>query len=425
MRKRVFLWALVGVLCVCLPLSAVEDTPFSVGILAFQDDSASLLQLVGDALSAYASQFVIPSVAYTDYVVDKLNTEKENARIASIALAYASKSEQALEKAGEVQPVLPIQIAEVLAVTHTTFPYQMGYAKLLESYPKARTWFASKQKLDALIFVKKSKIASNDRIRLYWYDSFSDATTLFFDQVVFQQDQLMLQEKIGGALLSKTAGPDYGLLVFDNYSSSVAIKVNGEKLDVTDRKALLKNGEYSISLGGELYIPKELSVTVLPASITVVPASLKRAEAEDINLFSTLGKVNWYVDGSFEDYTGSLSISSSMVPLVIVAQKQGFASKTVQVQKPVRKIELTLHPQWMTSSSLVREEQTLFYKSLRNTMLFFGLYVASSTLSRTFEVANPLWQPLQVATSGFALVSTLHTIMNLASYVALASSGVR
>lgn len=58
-------------------------------------------------------------------------------------------------------------------------------------------------------------------------------------------------------------------------------------------------------------------------------------------------------------------------------------------------------------------------------MLVFGLYVASSTLSSTFDMGNPLWQPLQIATSGFALVSTLHTIMNLVSYASLASSGVR
>jgi len=114
-----------------------------------------------------------------------------------------------------------------------------------------------------------------------------------------------------------------------------------------------------------------------------------------------------------------------MIPLVIVAQKQGFASKTLQVQKPVNEIGVTLQPQWMTRSSLVQEEQMLFYTSFRNTMLIFGLYVASITLSKTFEVANPLWQPLQVATSGFAIVSTMHTIMNLASYVALAGSGVR
>jgi len=424
-RIRVFLLAMVGVLCACLPLFAVEDPHFSVGIFAFQDDSASLLQLVEEAGSSYAKEFVIPSAAYRTYYIDKQKKDGEIATLVSISLAYASKSEKDLERARGIPLETNMSIADSLAVTYKQIPYQEGYATLLASYPDARPWFACKEKLDAIIFVKKSKIASNDRLRIYWYDLFSDSTTLIFDQMVVQKVQMEMQDEIGSALLSKTAGPEYGLLIFDQYSSSISIEVNGESLLIKDRQALLLSGEYSVSLGGELYVPKQMTIQILPNSITHVPASLERIEAGDIHLFSPLGKVSWFVDGSLQETSGELSISSSMVPLVIVAQKEGFASKTLQVQKPVNEIEVILQPEWMTRSSLVQEEQKLFYKSLRNTMLFFGLYVASVTLSNTFDKGNPLWQPLQVATSGFALVSTLHTIMNLASYVALAGSGVR
>ena len=424
-RIRVFLLALVGVLCVCLPLFAVEDTPFTVGIFAFEDNSVALSQLVEDAGSAYAMEFVIPSDAYRTYRADKQKEEAQNAILASISLAYASKSERDLQKARELPPDPIVDIADRLMITYRQIPYQKGYASLLASYPDARPWFASKEGLDAIVLLKKSKIASNDRLRLYWYDLYSDTTALIFDQVVTREEQMEMQDEIGLALLSRTAGPEYGLLIFEQYSSSVAIEIDGEPLLIKDRQALLPSGEYSLSLDGELYVPKQLLIKVLPNSITRVPASLERAEAGDIQLTSTLGKVSWFVDGSFRDFTGELNISSSMVPLVIVAQKEGFASKTVQVQKPVDEIGITLHPGWMADTALLQDEQRLFYTSFRNTMLVFGLYVASITLSRTFDVANPLWQPLQVATSGFALVSTLHTIMNLASYVALAGSGVR
>jgi len=424
-RIRVFLLALVGVLCVCLPLLAVEETPFSVGIFAFQDDSDSLFQLVEEAGSSYANQFVIPSVAYKANFTEKQKNVIEDSIQASISLAYATKSEVNLQKSREI-PLEPIlSIPDRLAINYRQIPYQAGYAKLLESFPEALPWYASQEELDAIVLVKKSRIASNDRLRLYWYDLFTDTTTLIFDKVVLQNEQREMLNEIGGALMSKTAGPEYGLLIFDDYSSSVDLKVNGEPILIKERQALILSGEYSVSLGGELYIPRQISIKVIPNSIIHVPASLERADAGNIHLFSTLGNVQWFVDGSFQDSTGELSISSSMIPLVIVAQKQGFASKTLQVQKPVNEIGVTLQPEWMTRSSLVQEEQMLFYTSFRNTMLIFGLYVASITLSKTFEVANPLWQPLQVATSGFAIVSTMHTIMNLASYVALAGSGVR
>ncbi len=425
MRIRVFLLALVGVLLVCLPLFAVEETPFSVGIYALQDDSASLLHLVEEAGSVYANQFLIPSVAYKANFANKKNAEIEFSTLKRITAAYASKSEKDLLKARET-PSDPItDISGRLAITYGQIPYQQGYASLLQSYPNARSWYASLQKLDAIILLKKSKLASNDRLRLYWYDLYSDTTTLIFDKVVMQKDPTEMLEEIGTALLVKTAGFEYGLLIFDNYKSSVAMEANGASLLIKERQELFISGEYTVRLSGEGYIAKEMKVRVLPNTITHVPASLERSEGGDIHLFSPLGKVNWFVDGSFLDTTCDLSIGSSQLPLVVVAQKEGFANKTLQIQRPVKEIAVTLKPEWMTSSAILQDEQRLFYKSFRNTMLFFGLYVASSTLSRTFDEANPLWQPLQVATSGFALVSTLQTIMNLASYVALASSGVR
>ncbi|MBI9093269.1 MAG: hypothetical protein JEY71_00140 [Sphaerochaeta sp.] len=425
MRTRVFLLALVGVLLVCLPLFAVEEKPFSLGIFSFQDDSSSLLQVVEDAGTTYANQFIVPSEAYNNYLIERQRKEIERSMLQGISSAYASKSAKDLEKAREMPPQIRGTLSDRLPVTYRQIPYQKGFAKLLASYPDARSWFASQEKLDALVLINTTKLASNDRIRLYWYEIFSDTTTLIFDRVLVNRTTLDMQEEIGRALLAKTAGPKYGLLIFDNYTSSIRIDINSEPLVPKGGQELLPFGDYTISLGGELYVPAQIEISLLPNTIAHVSSTLERAELGDILLSSTLGKVQWFVDGSFRDTSVDLSISSSMVPLVIVAQKEGFASKTLQVYKPVQEISVSLQPQWMTSSALLQEEQKGFYKSLRNTMLIFGLYVASATLSQTFEEANPLWQPLQVATSGFALVSTLHTIMNLASYAALASSGVR
>lgn len=425
MRISVFLLAVVGVLSVCLPLFAVEDVPFSIGILSFQDDSAALLQLVEDAGSTYANQFIVPSDAYRNNLSALQQKEIELSTLKDISGAYASKSEKDLEKAREMLPEPMVTISDRLPVTYKQIHYQRQYAKLLESFPDSRSWYASLEKLDALVLIKMTKLASNDRIRLYWYDLFSDTTTLIFDRVLVQKEPSEMQEEIGTALLAKTAGTGYGLLIFDNYNSSLSLEINKEPLLLKERQVLFPSGEYTIDLSGEGFVAMNMAVNVLPNTIQHVPTTLERTEVGNIHLSSTLGKVSWFVDGIFRDTRSDLTISSSMVPFVIVAQKEGFASKTLQVQKPVQEISVTLHPEWMTSSALLQEEQRGFYKSLRNTMLVFGLYVASTTLSKTFDVSNPLWQPLQVATSGFALVSTLHTIMNFASYVALASSGVR
>ncbi len=425
MHIRVILLVLVGVLCICPPLFAVEEIPFSVGIVALQAESASALGLIGQAGSTYAREYMLGDDAYKTYLTTRSRRASERTIHIAISLAYAAKSESDLEKARGLTPDPIGTISATLPVRYTQIPYEKGYGDLLTSYTDARPWFASKEGLDALILLNKTKIASHDRIRLYWYDLFSDTTTLIFDQVVMEKDLMDMTEEIGVALLSKTAGPEYGLLVFDDYDSSVSVLLDGESLDIKEGQALIPAGQYTLSLGGELYIPKQIPTTILSNTIMHIPSSLERKAGEDMLLTSSLGKVNWYVDGGLLDTACDLNLSTSMVPLVIVAQKQGFSSKTLQVKKPVQRIEVSLQPEWMSRSSLQQEEQSNFYASFRNTLLYFGLYVASITLSQTFEVANPLWQSLQVATSGFALVSTMHTIMNFASYVALAGSGVR
>lgn len=425
MHIRVFLLALVGVLLVCLPLSAVEEAPFSIGIFALQEDSTSLKSQVEEAGATYANLFLVPSTDYAAFLEEKRQRQRQLITAEEISRAYASKSEKDLEKASEVDGEQGVSIPSRLAVTYRQIPYHEGFSTLLTRYPGARYWYASQQGLDALILIKRTKLASNDRIRLYWHDTFSDTTTVILDQVVMVQNSPSeMLEKIGAALLAKTAGPEYGLLVLDNVSSSTQVAINGEPLLLKGRQELFASGEYSLSLSAEGFLARQLSVSLQPNTIVSVDASLDRMELGDMHLTSTTGKVNWFVDGLLYDTACELSISSSLVPLVVVAQKEGFASKTLQVQKPESELSVSLQPQWMTRSALVQEEQRLFYKSFRNTMLVFGLYVASSTLSRTFDVGNPLWQPLQVATSGFALVSTLHTILNFASYASLAGSGV-
>ncbi len=422
MRKRALLLALVGL---CLPLLASEQVPFRVGIIALEEEGSSYLTLISEAGKTYASTFLIPDEAYSAHLLARGQKEVQEARLERVSAAYASKSEKSLEKALVPLPVPEFPLLARLPITYKAFSPPKGYPLLLDTFDQSRQWFASKEGLDALLLLKQTKIASRDRIRLYWYDLFSDTTSLIFDQVVIDQGEQRLQEAIGSALLARSAGSGYGLLIFDNYTSSLTIEANGLPLSIEEGAILLPVGEYSLLIQGEGFLSKEMSVTVSAKSILHIPTALERKAGEEMQLFSPLGKVSWYVDGLLYGEGSSLSLGSSLIPLVVVAQKEGFASKTLQIQKPFKSIEVMLKPQWMAEPLLLQQRQKDFYTSLRNTMLVFGLYVASSTLSQTYDVANPLWQSLQVATSGFALVSTLHTIMNLAQYASLASSGVQ
>ncbi len=425
MRIRGILLALVGFLLACLPLFAADQPSFSVGIIALGDELSPFASLVGEGGRTYAPTFIIPSEAYSVHLFSREQREQEISIAESISSAYRSKSEKDLQKALLSLPESTKVPSDSLPIIYRDVPLEKGYSALLSSSPDSRSWFASREKLDAFVMVQQTRIASKIRLRLYWYDLFTNTTTPVFDQVVLQDIPQQLQEEIGGALIAKSAGDQYGLLILDGYTSALSIEADGQPLPLQGGQALLNSGEYTLTISREGFIPSQSVVTVEAKAITRIPVVLERIPMGEMHLFSSQGKVSWFVDGLLVDTTCSLSLSASLVPLVLVAQKEGFSSKTLQIQTPFQEREVLLEPEWMADTSLLQKRQRDFYASLRNTMVIFGLYVASSTLSQTFDRANPLWQPLQVATSGFALVSTMHTIMNLASYVALASSGVR
>lgn len=416
--------AVMGMLLVCLPLFG-EQVSYSVGILSLQSGTEALESFVQEVGTGYANLFTIAPTSYSEYLLAKQERSSEMMKNETISLSYAKHSPLELEKASKAELPALVEPPYPLGVTYRTFPFEEKRATMLGTFEASRPWFCSKEGLDALLLIQTTELASVKRIRLFWYDAPSSSTRLIFDQVVVKQDLREKKEDIALALLQRTAGSDASMLVFDQLGPAVRIEANNEDLILSGSHTLVKPGELVLTLSSVGYASRTVSLTVHPGTITHIPGSLKPLDLGSIELVSPFGASNWYVQGSFLGNASSITLGQYSLPMLVVAQKDGFASKTIQLQSPTDSLLVELKPEWMSSVELLEEKQRGFYKSLRNTMLVFGLYVACSTLSETFEVANPLWQPLLVATSGFALVSSLQTIMNLASYASLAGSSVR
>jgi hypothetical protein len=108
---------------------------------------------------------------------------------------------------------------------------------------------------------------------------------------------------------------------------------------------------------------------------------------------------------------------------MLTFEKEGFSRRIIQLDQPVGKpLSLSLLAQELDDALLVKDAQKDFYKRLRNTILLFGAYVGSLSLSKTFAIDNPLWQVGMVGTSSAALVSGVALAMEMARYAAWAGT---
>lgn len=412
---------MVCILTICLPLFASDDGAFHVGIIALQEEAKSLLSSVEEAGTHFAPTLFIPDDSYATYLSERPFQRAQQVRQEAISKAYAAKSLNQLLKAQQIVPLQGPSIEGQLSIVYEQVPFDQDVALFLSEYEEARQWYASSEGYDALLLVEVQSIASYDRMRLFWYDRFLDTTSPLLDTVIISAYDASLQQAIAMALFAKSTGGGYGYLQIEDGMYNLTITVD----DKPFTQQAVPIGEHRVRMSKPGFEEQVVTLTILENTLTRVVPELQALVADDVVVRSNTGKVQWFLDGLPLAPDAEITLLDVHYPITLVAKKDGFSSTIISLQNPAKSLDIALKPAWMDDSSLMRNEQEGFYKSLRNTMLIFGLYVASNTASRTFEQASPLWQPLQVATSGLALVSALHTIMNLASYVGLSGSSAR
>ena len=422
--QRRFLLLLVTGITLCLPLFGIDDS-FSIGIFPLHDTVPAFSGFLQQTGEKYANTYFILDENQKKFYLDAKNRLLRQGQDEKLSSAYASKSFEMVETVTK-EVVTPIEnCPPSFPVSYRILAYDEQLSLLLPSNKDAANWYCSKENLDALLLVNISDLSKVTRVEVIWYDLFSNVFISIFDKVSINQNFMDMEESLALSLVSEIVGKDVALIVFDNPIPALLVKTKDNNLILDSPIAFLPVGSHELQLSATGYLSKSISLTLEKNTITHVDAHLEQEVYGPVKLTSGVGNVFWYVNGNRMEKATDFTLEQYSLPLVVVVQKDGFTKKTIQTNQTLKNLTLDLKPYWMNDHKLLLDSQKDFYKSLRNTILMFGMYVASATLAKTYEVGNPLWQPLLVATSGIALVSSLHTIMNLATYTSHAGSGVR
>ncbi len=426
MGRHLALIVLCATMLLCVsPLFANEEThPYSVGIVSLDEGIASLSDLVASVSSQYGKRCFLgkEEIAYRR---EQFRLEKERIRIENLKRAYTAYDEDRVEEL-QAFPAEQDEEPDPSCVVHySEVPYDQNLAKAFKASDEAISWFADREGYDALILLSCESLSDFQRVRVLWYVQATGEKFSLIDSLVKNAYYLELEEPLSQAIFASTAKGKLGLFSLSEIPPGLSVSVDGNQVDLIDSFLFLPPSTYSLSLEAPGYEPVSLEVISKANTIQYLEFSFKEAHFPPSLLHSANGNVSWYVNGKSKGEGLSLSLADPTYPLVVTLEGESFSQRVVHLDSPMDE-ELTIALQSARASepSLQKDAQKDFYKRLRNTILWFSSYIGCTVLSQMYATGNPLWQVGMVATSSFALVSSVAMVSDFLSYEAMAGTGI-
>ena len=114
-------------------------------------------------------------------------------------------------------------------------------------------------------------------------------------------------------------------------------------------------------------------------------------------------------------------VDEGTVPFSLAARHQGFAPFSMQSTEIADTISISLRPEWMAGNDTVSRAKGRFYDNLVATLVTFGAFVATNSLSGIY--ADVDLAPVAVAFTGISLVQLVELIDSMFDYFQMARMG--
>ena len=114
-------------------------------------------------------------------------------------------------------------------------------------------------------------------------------------------------------------------------------------------------------------------------------------------------------------------VQEGTVPFSIAARHEGFAPFSMQSTRIADTISIELKPEWMAEEDLSERAKGRFYDSLVATLVTFGAFVATNSLSSIYTEAD--LAPVAVAFTGISLVQLVELLDSMFDYFQMARMG--
>lgn len=181
------------------------------------------------------------------------------------------------------------------------------------------------------------------------------------------------------------------------------------------RLLVMEEGGHRLRIQADHYEPLDLSFSVAEGVVTVLEGGLVPLPEGAVTISATPADATLSLFG-IEMPSLPLSASFQGGAVLATISKEGFAPTTLQLDGSQDFVSVTLRPQWMADEGRVREAKDRMYRSMRNSLLSFGLYVAMSAIGNIYSDAASWTDAFGVLAGGVAVVNLVDFIYDCISY---------
>ena len=388
----------LSMLLLALPLGAAS---FRAAVISDDERSA---RMILDALSVLSGEVTSgPSIsAYEAKVARKAGNEREGRISGYIAAedfdALAAMEEEEIPDDGDL-------MLEVVSVSVTDI--ENDY--LMKGDSEAFSYVMLSDDIDLLIVSDSEEDGLLTDLTL-WVNGDEVYSSLYLTSEDDEEFYSVLS-----VLLPYIKSPDTIIVPVD-IPPIVSLSVDGSPVAPLRSVIALEKGEHDFVYSSPRF--ERMEETVIVDGNTVLSPHL-------VPLFSGPAFISSLPYDASISYQGvpveGHIVQEGTVPFSIAARHEGFAPFSMQSTRIADTISIELKPEWMAEEDLSERAKGRFYDSLVATLVTFGAFVATNSLSSIYTEAD--LAPVAVAFTGISLVQLVELLDSMFDYFQMARMG--
>ncbi len=265
--------------------------------------------------------------------------------------------------------------------------------------------------LDAVFYVKSTSDGDVDYIELLFNGEVIHSA--WYNTMTSSAEEGILYSLLSTLLLSDT----WHLYSLSLDPLNAALTIDGTPLEDSSGYIILPDGEhtFSISLYGYIESVKTLTLT----GKEKLAFKLEEAPKETLLVTTYPYSADLYYNGIKSE---TKYLEGVVTPYIITLESPLFDDYSYQERRESSHITLYQAPLWTGSMDYMSEKKGAFYSSLFYTLLSFGGYVASESISNYYS--SSIGGAANVVFTGAVIVSLVNLVQNAVDYYNTARTGL-
>ncbi len=265
--------------------------------------------------------------------------------------------------------------------------------------------------IDAVFYVKAESDGGIDYISLLFNGE--EIHSAWYNSLTAGDEEGILYSLLSSLLL----GEGWHLYSIELEPVNAALSIDGKALEKNSLYVILPDGEHTfhISLYGYLEREEKLSL----GGAERLSFTLEEAEKRSLLVTTYPYSADLYYNGI---KSGSKYLEGVVTPYVITLESPLFDDYSYQERRTYDHITLYQAPLWTESEDFMKEKKSSFYSSLFYTLLSFGGYAASESITNYYSAS--VGNACRVVFTGAVIVSLVNLVQNAVDYYNTARTGL-